>query len=97
MRQGNPGVPQPLAPLIYNLGNGAGASVRQVIAAARTVTGRDLTVKVQPRREGNPPELVASARKAKEELGWQPRYPELSTILRHAWAWHQRRHGLAVG
>ncbi|MCT0214358.1 MULTISPECIES: UDP-glucose 4-epimerase GalE [unclassified Synechococcus] len=85
------------APLIYNLGNGSGASVRQVIEAARAVTGLDLTVKVQPRREGDPPELVASARKAREELGWQPQFPELTTILEHAWAWHQRRHGLASG
>jgi UDP-glucose 4-epimerase len=84
-------------PLIYNLGNGAGASVRQVIEAAQAVTGRDLTVRVQPRREGDPPELVASAIKARQELGWQPRYPELRTILQHAWAWHQRRHGLASG
>lgn len=84
-------------PLIYNLGNGAGASVRQVIEAARAVTGRDLTVSVHPRREGDPPELVASALKARQELGWQPRYPELSTILQHAWAWHQRCHGLASG
>jgi UDP-glucose 4-epimerase len=95
--QRSPGAPLPLAPRIYNLGNGSCASVWQVIAAAREVTGRELTVTVQPRREGDPPELVASAHRAREELGWQPHHPELRTILRHAWAWHQRRHGLASG
>lgn len=76
---------------IYNLGNGTGSSVQQVIEAAKAVTGRGLLAHVAPRRAGDPPVLVASAEKARRELGWQPRYPELSSILAHAWAWHQHR------
>jgi UDP-glucose 4-epimerase len=77
---------------VFNLGNGTGYSVQQVIDAAKAVTGRGLLTHVAPRRAGDPPVLVASARKAHRELGWQTRYPELSTILEHAWAWHQRLH-----
>jgi UDP-glucose 4-epimerase len=77
----------------YNLGTGRGYSVQQVIDAAKVVTGRGLLAHVAPRRPGDPPVLVASAEKAKRELGWQPRYPELVTILQHAWAWHQRAAG----
>jgi UDP-glucose 4-epimerase len=77
---------------VFNLGSGTGYSVKQVIATAQTVTGRGLVVQVSPRRHGDPPVLVASAQKALLELGWVPRYPELSTILEHAWAWHQRLH-----
>ena len=75
---------------VFNLGNGTGYSVQQVIDAAKLVTGRGLLAHVAPRRPGDPPVLVASAEKAKRDLGWQPRYPELVTILQHAWAWHQR-------
>ncbi len=78
------------APLIYNLGNGTGYSVQQVIETAKAVTGRGLLAHVAPRRPGDPSQLVASAVKARNELGWRPRYPELSTIIEHAWAWHQR-------
>ena len=78
---------------IYNLGNGTGYSVQQVIDAAKAVTGRGLLAHVAPRRPGDPPVLVASAEKAHRELGWQPRYPALATILQHAWAWHQRDAG----
>ena len=77
---------------VFNLGNGTGYSVQQVIDAAKLVTGRGLLAHVAPRRLGDPPVLVASAEKAKRELGWQPRYPELVTILQHAWAWHQHLH-----
>ncbi|CAK6697138.1 UDP-glucose 4-epimerase GalE [Synechococcus sp. CBW1107] len=77
---------------IYNLGTGTGASVQQVIDAAMATTQRGLLARVAPRRPGDPPVLVASAEKAQIELGWRPRYPELSTILAHAWAWHQRLH-----
>ncbi len=83
----------PPEPLIYNLGNGTGYSVQQVIEAAKAVTGRGLLAHVARRREGDPAQLVASAAKAREELGWVPRYPELTTILEHAWRWHQQRHG----
>ena len=73
----------------FNLGNGEGFSVKQVIEAAREVTGRPIPVRVAPRRPGDPPRLVAAARKAAGVLGWQPKYPDLQTIIRHAWAWHQ--------
>jgi UDP-glucose 4-epimerase len=79
-------------PLIYNLGNGTGYSVQQVIEAAKAVTGRGLLAHVARRREGDPAQLVASSLKARQDLGWRPRYPELGTILEHAWAWHQHRH-----
>jgi UDP-glucose 4-epimerase len=79
-------------PLIYNLGNGTGYSVQQVIETAKAVTGRGLLAHVARRREGDPPQLVAGATKAHQELGWRPRFPELTTIIEHAWAWHQRRH-----
>ena len=81
------------APLIYNLGNGTGYSVQQVIETAKAVTGRGLLAHVARRREGDPAQLVASAERARQELGWRPRYPDLTTIIEHAWAWHQRRHG----
>jgi UDP-glucose 4-epimerase len=77
---------------VFNLGNGTGYSVQQVIDAAKAVTGRGLLAHVAPRRAGDPPVLVASAEKARRELGWQPRYPELHRILEHAWAWHQHLH-----
>lgn len=79
-------------PLIYNLGNGTGYSVRQVIETAKAVTGRGLLAHVAKRRDGDPPQLVAGATRAHQELGWRPRFPELGTIIEHAWAWHQRRH-----
>ncbi len=84
-------------PLIYNLGNGTGYSVQQVIEAAKAVTGRGLLAHVAPRRAGDPPQLVAGAEKARRELGWVPRYPQLEVILDHAWAWHRRRHGIPRG
>ena len=80
------------APLVYNLGNGTGYSVQQVIETAKAVTGRGLLAHVAPRREGDPAQLVASATKARSELGWRPRYPDLAQIISHAWAWHQKRH-----
>ena len=75
----------------YNLGNGNGFSVREVIEAARRVTGHSIPVVVGPRREGDPPVLVADARAAREQLGWTPAHADLDTIVRHAWAW-ERRH-----
>jgi UDP-glucose 4-epimerase len=75
----------------YNLGNGNGFSIREVIAAVERVTGRDIPVVDGPRREGDPPVLVADARLARERLGWQPRFAGLDTIVAHAWAW-ERRH-----
>ncbi|MFM7169845.1 MAG: UDP-glucose 4-epimerase GalE [Cyanobium sp.] len=81
------------SPAIYNLGNGKGYSVREVIQAAEAVTGRTVPTRMAPRRPGDPPVLLAAAEKAKQELGWRPCYPELEVILAHAWAWHQRLHG----
>ncbi|MEI8251525.1 MAG: UDP-glucose 4-epimerase GalE [Synechococcus sp. ELA057] len=76
-------------PLIYNLGNGTGYSVQEVIETAKATTGRGLLAHVAPRRQGDPPQLVAGASLAHSELGWRPRYPDLATIIAHAWAWHQ--------
>ncbi len=72
----------------FNLGNGNGYSVKEVIDVAREVTGCDIPFDVAPRRPGDPPRLVASSEKAMHVLGWQPRYPELRTIVEHAWKWH---------
>ncbi|TFW34678.1 UDP-glucose 4-epimerase GalE [Massilia horti] len=77
----------------YNLGNGAGYSNLEVIAAAQRVTGRAIRHNFGPRREGDPPRLVADAALAKAELGWRPAYPELDTIVEHAWRWEQRFFG----
>jgi len=73
----------------FNLGNGGGYSVLEVIAAARAVTGHPLPVVRRPRRPGDPPRLVASAARAADLLGWRPQYPDIETIIRHAWAWHR--------
>jgi UDP-glucose 4-epimerase len=73
----------------YNLGNGGGYSVREVINVCEKVTGRPIPVVEKPRRPGDPPRLVASAQKAMDELGWKPRYPKLEQIVADAWRWHQ--------
>ena len=78
--------------LIYNLGNGKGFSVREVIESARRVTGHAIPAEVHPRRAGDPAVLVASSEKAIRELGWKPQYTQLDDILRTAWAWHQKRY-----
>lgn len=78
--------------LIFNLGNGKGFSVKEVIESARRVTGRPIPVEVHPRRPGDPAVLVASSDKAAAELGWKPRYTQLDDILRTAWVWHQKRY-----
>ena len=72
---------------VYNLGNGSGFSVLQVIEAARGVTGEDIRAEEAPRRAGDPPELVASSDKAKAELGWKPQKPALEAMISDAWAW----------
>ncbi len=74
---------------LYNLGNGSGFSVREVIEAARLITGHPIPAVDAPRRAGDPPVLIASSDKIQRELGWQPRYPALEAILAHAWEWHQ--------
>jgi UDP-glucose 4-epimerase len=73
----------------YNLGNGQGYTVREVIATARAVTGHPIPAVDGPRRPGDPPQLVAGSARIRAELGWQPRYPELVEIVRSAWEWHR--------
>jgi UDP-glucose 4-epimerase len=72
----------------FNLGNGDGYSVKQVVDLAREITGRPIRADMAPRRPGDPARLIASAEKAKQVLGWKPRYPDLRTIVQHAWNWH---------
>ena len=74
----------------YNLGNGDGYSVREVIAACEKISGKKIPAIEKPRRPGDPPRLVAAADKAKRELGWQPRFPKLDDIVASAWRWHQK-------
>jgi UDP-glucose 4-epimerase len=76
--------------LVYNLGTGTGYSVRQVIEAARVVTGHPIPSYEAPRRPGDAPRLVASSRKIRRELGWQPEHPDLQDILKSAWNWHRQ-------
>jgi UDP-glucose 4-epimerase len=76
----------------FNLGNGRGFSVREVIAAAEWVTGLPIPVEVAGRRPGDPAVLVGSSERARRVLGWSPRYADLETIVRDAWAWHRRVH-----
>jgi UDP-arabinose 4-epimerase len=76
----------------YNLGNGRGFSVREVIAAVERVTGARVPVAVGPRRAGDPASLVSDASKARTCLGWRPAHPGLDDIVNMAWAWHQRPH-----
>jgi UDP-glucose 4-epimerase len=71
----------------YNLGNGSGFSVREVIDVAERITCRSVPVIYGPRRPGDPARLVADAALARKILGWQPRYADLETIVRHAWEW----------
>jgi UDP-glucose 4-epimerase len=76
----------------FNLGNGNGFSIKQVIETARAVTGKEIKVEECDRRIGDPPTLVGGSHKAQQILGWSPQYPDLSDILSHAWQWHQKRH-----
>ena len=77
---------------VFNLGNGQGFSVKEAIDTARVVTGREIKVVMSDRRPGDPPILVGSSDKARNILGWEPKYPALKEILIHAWNWHQQRH-----
>jgi UDP-glucose 4-epimerase len=74
---------------VYNLGNGQGFSVRRVIEACREVTGHEIPAEPAARRPGDPARLVASSRRAREDLGWQPARPDLETIVADAWKWHR--------
>ncbi len=73
---------------VYNLGSGSGYSVKEIIDAAREVTGHTIPAEVTPRRSGDPARLVASSQKAKSELGWQPVHENIKEIIASAWAWH---------
>lgn len=75
----------------YNLGNGSGFSVQEVIDMAERITARPIAVVNTARREGDPARLVADATQARQCLGWQPRFPDLATIVQHAWAWEQKQ------
>ena len=74
----------------YNLGNGNGFSVQEVIDAARRVTGQPIAMLDAPRRDGDPARLVADATLARQQLGWTPQFPGLDTLVAHAWGWAQK-------
>ena len=74
---------------IFNLGNGVGFTVKEVVETARKVTGHPISAKEEPRRAGDPSMLIASSEKAKEVLGWNPQYADLETIIDTAWNWHK--------
>ncbi|MFM7886590.1 MAG: UDP-glucose 4-epimerase GalE [Pseudanabaena sp.] len=75
---------------IFNLGNGNGFSVKEVIDTAQDITGKSINVIFGDRRAGDPPALVGSSAKARKLLNWQPQYADIKLILQHAWQWHQR-------
>jgi UDP-glucose 4-epimerase len=79
----------------FNLGNGLGHSVNEVIATARQVTGHPIPVRDDPARMGDPPVLVADSARARAELGWSPRLPDLKSIVTHAWQWERRQAGVS--
>jgi UDP-glucose 4-epimerase len=78
--------------MIYNLGNGHGFTVREVVESARRVTGHAIPAEELPRRPGDPAVLIASSEKIGTELGWKPTYNQLDDIVRSAWQWHQHRY-----
>ncbi|GGF95678.1 UDP-glucose 4-epimerase GalE [Paenibacillus abyssi] len=78
---------------VYNLGNGQGFSVKEVIEIARKVTSREIPMIIEPRRAGDPAVLVASSSRARNELGWNPKRNQLEDIIRSAWTWHQANPG----
>jgi UDP-glucose 4-epimerase len=78
--------------MIYNLGNGNGFTVRQVVESVLRVTGRPIPVEEMPRRPGDPAILIAGSSKIEVELGWKPKYTQLDDIVRSAWEWHQQRY-----
>ncbi len=73
----------------YNLGNGKGYSIMEVVETARQITGHPIPVEIGPRRPGDPDILIADSEQIRQELGWQPQYPELYDIIQSAWKWHQ--------
>jgi UDP-glucose 4-epimerase len=93
----SPDDPRTDAPLVCNLGSGGGASVREVLAAAERVIGKPVPHSVGPRREGDPPVLVASIERAGEVLGWRPRHSTLDEMIGSAWAWRSRHADATAG
>jgi UDP-glucose 4-epimerase len=83
--------------LIYNIGNGHGFSVREVVESVRRVTGHPIPVLEEPRRLGDPAVLVASSKRIMDELGWKPRFSALDDVVRSAWIWHQQRYKAVSG
>jgi UDP-glucose 4-epimerase len=73
----------------FNLGSGHGYSVKEIVDAARRVTGHAIPAEIKERRAGDPPSLVASSQKAEEVLGWKRRYESIEDIVGSAWVWHQ--------
>ena len=76
---------------VFNLGMGQGFSVKEVVGIAEKVTGTAIAVQNAPRRDGDPPILVAAADKARQELGWRPALSRLDQIVDTAWQWHQKK------
>ena len=74
----------------WNVGTGTGSSVREVIRVCVEVSGRPISVMEGPRRPGDPPALVATGDRIRDELGWEPKYPTLRQIVETAWAWHRK-------
>ena len=74
---------------VFNLGNGVGFTVKEVIDVARKVTGDEIPAEIAPRRAGDPAQLIASSKKAIDILGWKPEYDSLETIVSSAWNWHK--------
>ena len=77
----------------FNLGNGAGYSVLEVIRCAEAVTGKKVAYQVAPRRAGDPPRLVGDSTRAQKTLGWRQKYGDLKTIVETAWKWHAAHPG----
>lgn len=75
---------------IFNLGNGQGFSVREMIEAAKKATGKEIAAKLGARRAGDPAQLIASSEKARRILGWQPRFTDVQEIIATAWKWHEK-------
>ncbi len=82
------------SPEIFNLGNGKGFSVKEVIEKVSLVTGKKINYKIAKRREGDPPVLISSSDKAFDILGWEPRYKEIELIIEHAWKWYCRNNSI---
>ncbi|HUX86030.1 MAG TPA: GDP-mannose 4,6-dehydratase, partial [Chloroflexota bacterium] len=74
----------------FNLGSGSGFSVRQIVDAARKVTGQPIPTAEVPRRPGDPAVLVANSQRARDALGWQPRYDDVEAMISSAWEWHNK-------